>query len=808
MNTRSFLPRTAAVLVAVVPIVSLSVVQVNADTPANIDGTLRRMIEQQHRTPDRNLTARLKRQAMFDDAGRVLVNVHLDGSAALEEVRGAVNASGARMVAESSTFRKGVVSAYLPVAQLETLAKKRGVLSVTLGSRAITHIGATTSGGVPVIRSNVLNAQGIDGTGLTVGALSDSYDLAKFGGDGSRLRIHAAQDVASGDLPGRGNPENPNPVVVLDDYHPQGPNDTTATDEGRAMLQIVHDIAPKAKLAFASAFNGEVAFAANIRKLRTEAKCDVIVDDVGYFDEPYFSDGIVAQAVDEVSTSTSIPGKKCAYFSSAGNQQGGGWIGEFTPVADSVARAGVAGQNLKLDQVPEKYTSGGFHNFNAGPGKAPDISQTFALAAGSSDSPTSVFFIFQWDDPFYVPGGVTTDYNILVFDADGNYLSSASGIDVNAGTQTALEYAFVENEGAATTFQIAITRAGTSPQQPIARRLRYLATDQFSDGYGANEYYQPDAPATGGHPCAKNAIGVAAYVYDDPPSNPPAPPYTPVVEDYTSNGPVIIALDASGHRLSTPELRLKPDIAAPDGGNTTFFGFDYEGDGFPNFFGTSAAAPHGAGAAALLLQKAGGPESLTTDQIRSALQGSAAPHDLNSFFIEASAGNTVVTGHGNDTNASSADPNFFKITFRGGDDESLLSVTINIAPAGLKFDSTTTTGFPLTLGNLVGVKARDISSDVLPENSTFPKLTLRFAPGAFRAGDSVSFGIDRDIIGDGGGNDADFLENATLSARTNTARQTGTFTNSLGKGFASVQSSALTNPRCRFRSRSSPRWCL
>ena len=64
------------------------------------------------------------------------------------------------------------------------------------------------------------------------------------------------------------------------------------------MIQIVHDLAPRADIAFASAFNGERAFANNIGKL-AEAGAKVIADDVFYLKEPYFQDGPVAVAVNE-----------------------------------------------------------------------------------------------------------------------------------------------------------------------------------------------------------------------------------------------------------------------------------------------------------------------------------------------------------------------------------------------------------------------------------------------------------------------------------------------------------------------------
>ena len=95
---------------------------------------------------------------------------------------------------------------------------------------------------------------------------------------------HASTDVLTGGFPGVGSPCGSNPVKVLDDTKLDG------EDEGRAMLQIVHDVAPGASLSFASASAGHFpAFAANIKAL-ANAGATVIVDDVGYSAEPFFQD--------------------------------------------------------------------------------------------------------------------------------------------------------------------------------------------------------------------------------------------------------------------------------------------------------------------------------------------------------------------------------------------------------------------------------------------------------------------------------------------------------------------------------------
>ena len=79
------------------------------------------------------------------------------------------------------------------------------------------------------------------------------------------------------------------------------------------MSQLVHDVAPGAGIAFHTAFNSEFDFAEGIIEL-ADAGADVIVDDVRYFAEPFFMDGMIAQAVDIVSA-RGVP-----YYSSAGNQ--------------------------------------------------------------------------------------------------------------------------------------------------------------------------------------------------------------------------------------------------------------------------------------------------------------------------------------------------------------------------------------------------------------------------------------------------------------------------------------------------------
>jgi hypothetical protein len=159
----------------------------------------------------------------------------------------------------------------------------------------------------------------LTGAGITVGVLSDSFNCyqqyAQAGVPASGANGYAsngftasyAQDQLSGALPAS--------IDVLEeasclDYG--APEQLPFGDEGRALLQVVHAVAPDAALAFYTAANSEADFANGIGALG-QAGARIIDDDVGYPDEPFFQDGEIAQAIDTVAASG------VAYFSSAGN---------------------------------------------------------------------------------------------------------------------------------------------------------------------------------------------------------------------------------------------------------------------------------------------------------------------------------------------------------------------------------------------------------------------------------------------------------------------------------------------------------
>jgi hypothetical protein len=724
-----------------------------------------------------------------DAAGRVVANVQLDGKAPLADVQAKLIALGLEVIAVEDHWRNGVISVRLPITAAAAAANLPGVRSITLARRPVRRVGVVTAESSVVEHAaevntpGIMTPQGIIGRGISIGIVSDSFD-------GATNVPRASVGVASGDLPGPGNPDGyTQPVVILKDD-----NGTDATDEGRGMAEIVHDIAPAAKISFSACGATQASMAASIRNLRTSSAtlCDIIVDDIGFADEPFFSDGILSQAVDDVATSDSLPGKKVAFFSAAGNTDNHGYDAAANLI--SVTTGQPAAGNVKLNQVPSNLDAGGFQNLNAT--GAANIVMTVTTDADPGE------LVFQWDDPFNT-GGITTDYNLLVFNSAGNYLSSISGKDNNFATGEPVE---IVDLSANTTYQIVISLSSIS-SSPQARHLRMIS---FGQGAITGPYLNNNVISLFGHPAAANANAVAAYVYDNTPNvisnynpnqtNPPPGPYAPVAESFNAlGGNLPFYFDSQGRRLASPEIRQKPEFAAADGVDTSFFppddGADSDNDGFPNFFGTSAAAPNAAAFAALLMEAAGGPQSLTPQQVRDKLQQSTFPHDLDPNFsratINAANSSLDLTASGDDSNDSATNPSFFTLHWDNANGAPLQQVTIDLTHTALVFDPRSDLGFPFTVGqNSGGVSVTsNLSADMRV-------LTLNFG-NTFTPGKTIAFGIDRDFAGiNAGGNSADALGGASVRAVADPNAPLFTaFNNQLGHGFSPADGQGLIDAK-------------
>ena len=153
--------------------------------------------------------------AIRDADGRVLVD--LTPRAGVDRAAFRRDAEAAGLLVQSVDDTLGTLEGFVDLSNVRQLAALPGTGTIAQALRPQRSIGAATSQGVAFQRIDRVQRAGIDGRGITLGALSDSYDVATTDVFGNPLAIHAADDVASGDLPGAGNPQNSQPVVVLED---------------------------------------------------------------------------------------------------------------------------------------------------------------------------------------------------------------------------------------------------------------------------------------------------------------------------------------------------------------------------------------------------------------------------------------------------------------------------------------------------------------------------------------------------------------------------------------------------------------
>ena len=369
---------------------------------------------------------------------------------------------------------------------------------------ALRNAGSVTSQGDKAARTEASRRVfGVSGAGITVGVLSDSFDCLGTAAAGS----------SSGDLPPS--------VLVIQEIS----DCANAVDEGRALLEVVHDVAPGASLAFASALNGQASFANNIGALAANG-ARVIVDDVTLLTEPMFQDGIVAQAID------SVVGLGVAYFSSAGNFARQSYESVFRGGATFAAGAipSAAGASI--------FAGGIAHNFaTSGP---PAHLQRITITAGAT-----LVISLQWDAPFFsVSGGLgsPSDVDIYLLDAGGNHV--LGGIAANNVGGDASEVFSFTNGGPTADFNVMIVASSG----PVPGFLKYV---QFGEDITIAGFNTASGTVFG-HANATGAEAMGAAHFVNTPEFGVSPP---ILEPFSSRGSSPILFDTVGNRLAAPIVR-------------------------------------------------------------------------------------------------------------------------------------------------------------------------------------------------------------------------------------------------------------
>lgn len=415
----------------------------------------------------------------------------------------------------------------------------------------------------------------VDGSGIKIGVISDSYNTQPFTG-----KTRATIDEENGDLPGTQNPNGYNTAVeILKDF-PFG----SASDEGRAMMHILHDIAPGAELAFNTGVLSPRDFEIAISNL-DNAGCTMVVDDITFASEPMFGESKISKKIKEF---TAKPGR--FHVTSAGNFSNDGYMGTFTSSSGFPSTNFIPNESAAVAHVFGNTTDG-----------TEDVFQKIQVVEGT------YMLVLQWNENMASQNGAgaDTDLDIYLVDDSGNLLVGNNRFNIG-GDPT--EFLVFQATGIGEA-NILITSADGTPPPNLA--FRYIAFR--AEGLDFLEYQ--GAPTVTGHAMTPEVVTVGAVDYR------------------IAETPETQAFSSMAGNLSN-NLLIEIDFTAPDGGNTNVssIGQDISADedDFPNFFGTSASAPHSAAAIALMLSAIPSwyPDGFTnlSDEVLTIFKNSATPY--------------------------------------------------------------------------------------------------------------------------------------------------------------------------------------
>jgi hypothetical protein len=496
------------------------------------------------------------------------------------------------------------VQAHLPVSLLTTVAQLAVVDAIKLPTYGRRRTGNTLTEGDSILSADTARAQfAIDGTGVRVGVVSDGLKGVFATGCTTGCAGVDGGPISTGDLPTSAGTRTSAGVLTdssggivarsfsanrdLEGLPPTSPTCSFAGAgaEGTALLEIVHDLAPGAKLSFA---NGDTDLAFNQAVNFLAASNDVVLDDIGFFGEPY--DGTSGVSLNTAAALNNPSWPIRAYVTAVGNDADEHYLGAYLD-------SGVDGTTIA--GIP---TPGHLHLFQR-TADTTDVlglgAQPFNVIALPQNGEVAIFL--TWDDPF---GGSSNNYDLyLVQQSTGRVVASST--DVQSGRQDPSEVIDYVNKGAADRFLVIVqnVRGAAQPKNlnifsfepecaaagpallapPRHERHNYNTASRSISAQGDAGGSPVSVIATG---AICSATAAAAAAFSGAPDESCLDTSHSTAEFFSSRGPTL-------------DGRLKPDLAAIDGVSISGAG------SFPApFFGTSAAAPHVGAIAALLLQSA------------------------------------------------------------------------------------------------------------------------------------------------------------------------------------------------------------
>src|SRR2546426_5263424 len=429
-----------------------------------------------------------------------------------------------------------IVQARVPVSRLEEVAALPFVRFVRLPDYAVPHTGSVNTEGDSVLKADqVRSILGVNGTGVRVGVISDGIGgIFATGCTTCGPTTATPSPISSGDLSNATGTRNASGIltsvsggIIAKSFRADanlegclGPcGASTVGAEGTAMLEIVHDLAPGGQLFFS---NGGTSLEFNQAVNFLAANADVVVDDIGFFAQPYDGTSVVSANTAIALNNNSNPIR--AYFTAVANQARAHYRGDFT---DSGVNLGGTG-DLHLFQ--------GTAETSDIEGRGPQPSDLIHLRTGDQ-----VTIWLTWNDPF---GASSNDYDLFLAQKSTGAIVAQS-LNPQTGTQDPVEGLTFTNTGAEDDFLIAIQNSQNkaavrnlnmyvlhAPTLPLAPNLENHNYNTVSSSVLA----QSDA---GGSPVSVVSVGTANW-------NTPS-----TIAAYSSNGPTL-------------DGRLKPDIIAVD----------------------------------------------------------------------------------------------------------------------------------------------------------------------------------------------------------------------------------------------------